>query len=312
MSTTNPMDPVRQSPAAQLRASLAENFSSEDLQLLCYDLQIDYDDLAGDSKAAKIVSLLELLGRTNRITQLIDRCAQLRPAIAWTQLRAMAAANPDAFRPESLDIAPPRGASILNLPADKALRLGIGLGVLLVIVLLCGFSGGLLAGRFVNVSFNPVLSDVAVGQAARAELDEVDALPSGTRVQVVYDNIKATSLGQELVNRVNAPISEVHVQFMERDEISLNTSVKALGNRRVVIGMAVRAWNGRLLLEPRAVAVDILGLKQTSFGWIAIPTAFMAPVTNWLQLQMDELAVKYWFNDVQVRPNWLMVDLTRR
>lgn len=309
---TNPTDPVRLPPAAQLRANLAENFSSEDLQLLCYDLQIDYDDLPGDSKATKIVSLLETLGRTNRIVQLIDRCAQLRQGISWAELRAAALSNPAAFIPDILDVTTVKNTSTLNLPPDRALRLGFGLGILVVVVLLCGFSGGLLAGRFVNVTLDPVPSNAAVGRAAKEELDVLDGLPSGSRVQIVYDNETATSLGQELLVKPNSPIDEVHVQFLEGEEISLNTTVRALGNRRVVVGMVARAWNGRLLLEPKAAAIDVLGLRRTTFGWIAIPTAFVAPVSNWFQQQLDAVALKFWFNEIQVRPNWMMIDLTRR
>ena len=309
---SNPTDPIALSPAAQLRANLAEDFSSEDLQLLCYDLQVDYDDLAGDSKATKIVCLLENLGRSGRIVQLIDRCAQLRPGRSWAELHSAATSNPALFKPEELVYATVKSNSILNLPADRALRLGFGLGIVVVIVLLCGFSGGLLAGKFVNITLDPVPSNPAVGQAAREELGVLDSFPSGTRAQVVYDNEKATSLGQELLTKPDSPIGEVHVQFLDGEEISLNMTVKALGNRRVVMGMKAHAVNGRLVLEPKAVAIDVLGLKRTTFGWIAIPTGFIAPVTNWLQQRLDEAARKYWFNDIQVRSNWMMVDLTRR
>lgn len=298
--------------AAQLRATLNENFSAEDLQLLCYDLRLDYDDLPGSSKATKIVSLLEVLGRTDRVVELIDRCAMLRPQVVWTELRAAALSNPAAFRPDALDSVVGKPTSFLNLPPDRALRLGFGLGILLVVVLLCGFSGGLVAGRFVNVTVNPVPADVAVGSAAVQELAALQRISRGDTVVLTYDNVKATSLANELLFTPDAPISDPHVQFLANDEITLNTRVAALGNRRVVVGMEANVINGRLVLQSKGAVLDVLGLQGTTFGWIPIPTSWTGQAMAWLQQRLDASATRFWFNEISVRPNWVQVILTKR
>lgn len=70
----------------QLRRVLSKRFNVDELRTLCFDLQVDYEDLPGDGKSAKVRELLAHLARRNRINDLLDVGREARPDIDWPQL----------------------------------------------------------------------------------------------------------------------------------------------------------------------------------------------------------------------------------
>lgn len=300
-------------PPAQLRENVLAYFEVEDLESLCFDLGVDYSALPGDGKAAKVVAMLEYFGRAGRMSELIDRCAQLRPNVSWDALRAAAKANPALFRPITPDEpAASTGKSFLNLSPDRALRIGVIVGAIFMLVLACGFSGGILASNFVSITLKPVPVSPSTGAAAIGEISALSALKSGEAVQVAYDDVKATSLADSLLVQPDSPVSEVHMQFLESGDIGLNMRLKALGNRRVVLGLDVRAENGRLVLVPKAVALNVLEVPGSTFGWLPMPTSVVNPAISWAQGKLDEVAQVYWFQSVHITRDHMDLVLRKR
>jgi hypothetical protein len=68
---------------ATLRRLMTERLDESDLHTLCFDIGMDYDDLAGDTKGHKIVELLQMVRRTQRLQELIGAGKLLRPDITW-------------------------------------------------------------------------------------------------------------------------------------------------------------------------------------------------------------------------------------
>lgn len=302
-----------QSPAALLRESLVDYFEVEDLESLCFDLGLDYDGLPGDGKRGKVVELIEYFGRTGRIVELIDHCAQLRPNLAWGNLREAAVSDPAQFRPLTpVSTTATPGAQILNLPADRALKIGVAVGALAILLLLCGFSGGLLAGRFVSVTLNPVPVIPQVGEQAASELASLQLLRPGDEKALTYNNVRATSLAHVLLVSPESPVSEIHVQFLDGGDVALNLRLRALGNRRVVIGLGLVTINGRLVLRPRTAALDLLNLGGTTFGWVPIPLNVVSYFTDYLQRQIDLASRQFRFVRANVDDNHLDLVLRKR
>ena len=54
--------PTRQQ-LAQLRRNVAEHFNESELRTLCFDLEVDYDELAGRAKSEKAAELVAHLER---------------------------------------------------------------------------------------------------------------------------------------------------------------------------------------------------------------------------------------------------------
>lgn len=68
----------------QLRDSLTAHFSMGELRSLCFDLDIEFEDLEGSSKTNKAESLLSTMERLDRIPELVQVCGQQRPNVVWT------------------------------------------------------------------------------------------------------------------------------------------------------------------------------------------------------------------------------------
>ncbi|MEZ4594130.1 MAG: hypothetical protein R3D55_23760 [Chloroflexota bacterium] len=77
----------RKSSSKYLTLSFLDKFdkavSEDNLRELCFDLRIEYENLSGDNKRAKMRSLLELLDRESRMEVLINRLQNIRPNVHW-------------------------------------------------------------------------------------------------------------------------------------------------------------------------------------------------------------------------------------
>lgn len=61
------------------RDALLSTFDIDELKDVCFRLDIDYDDLGGETKSAKARELIEFTLRHGRFAELVDLCRQLRP-----------------------------------------------------------------------------------------------------------------------------------------------------------------------------------------------------------------------------------------
>ena len=68
-----------------LREIIARHFNLEELQLLCFDLGVDYENVTGQSKNNKALEIVTHCQRHNSINTLINLVKKLRPNIAWNK-----------------------------------------------------------------------------------------------------------------------------------------------------------------------------------------------------------------------------------
>jgi hypothetical protein len=68
-----------------LRRNLTQHFSNDELNSLCFDLDIDYDNIEGDNKEAKVRELITYCNRSGRLLELLARCRTLRPSVDWLE-----------------------------------------------------------------------------------------------------------------------------------------------------------------------------------------------------------------------------------
>lgn len=69
---------------ARLREVLDDHFNEEELRTLCYDLNVDYDNLPAQGKVNKARELIAYLERHGHIPKLLRMGEQLRPDISWS------------------------------------------------------------------------------------------------------------------------------------------------------------------------------------------------------------------------------------
>jgi formylglycine-generating enzyme required for sulfatase activity len=96
------IDPNRQK-LIDLRKLLIEHFDLEELRLLCFDLGLDYEVLAGRTKSTKMQELITYLHRRGELQRLVDEASGQRPHAAWPDL------SPTT---EETDVATDTGADI--------------------------------------------------------------------------------------------------------------------------------------------------------------------------------------------------------
>ncbi|MCA9951783.1 MAG: hypothetical protein KDE48_19160 [Anaerolineales bacterium] len=60
---------------------LAEHFNKDELQNLCFDLNVEYENLSGDTRQAKARELITYCIRHEQMPALHMRCFQLRPTV---------------------------------------------------------------------------------------------------------------------------------------------------------------------------------------------------------------------------------------
>lgn len=69
---------------ASLLSKINKHFGEDDLKTLCFDLDVDYENLAGETKSSKARELILELERQGRLPELVERCKRARPNVLWT------------------------------------------------------------------------------------------------------------------------------------------------------------------------------------------------------------------------------------
>lgn len=66
-----------------LRQNLERLFSVSELQTICFDMGIEFENLPGATRSDKVRALIELCERTERVEELLVRCRTERPKAVW-------------------------------------------------------------------------------------------------------------------------------------------------------------------------------------------------------------------------------------
>lgn len=90
-----PRNDSPRSTYTRLRKLLVNSFDLEELRVLCFDMGVEYEDLAGKTKTTKMQDLIQYLKRRGRLQQLIDAAAEERPNVNWPAIDT-AEEEPDA------------------------------------------------------------------------------------------------------------------------------------------------------------------------------------------------------------------------
>jgi nucleoside phosphorylase len=93
-STTVEQRSQNQVDVTALRDLLTAQFNIEELQDLCVDLGIDYENLSGQGKGGKARELIAYAQRRNRMDDLIARARALRPQAEWQRVGVAVAPVP--------------------------------------------------------------------------------------------------------------------------------------------------------------------------------------------------------------------------
>ena len=70
----------------QIRDLIVEVFSLDDIREICFLLEEDYDDLAGETKSARSLNLVRRMEQQGKLDELLGICANRRSHINWPKL----------------------------------------------------------------------------------------------------------------------------------------------------------------------------------------------------------------------------------
>ena len=68
-----------------LHEKMVQHFDAAEARSLCFGLGIEYDDLQGDGRADKLVSLISHIERRGMIKDFIQEVTKTRPDVLWRQ-----------------------------------------------------------------------------------------------------------------------------------------------------------------------------------------------------------------------------------
>ncbi|MBE2199886.1 MAG: hypothetical protein IAE79_14825 [Anaerolinea sp.] len=117
--------------SATLRGLMETHFDLDGIESLCFDLQIDFDNLEGTTKTKKVRRLIQHCTQMERLPDLIMQCRKLRPQLEWPTIPLL---EPTPQSASDLTVKP-------ALPYRKFylfLGLGIILSGLLIMLTLTG------------------------------------------------------------------------------------------------------------------------------------------------------------------------------
>ena len=68
---------------SELARKIAQSFNISELRDLCFSLDIEYENLSGDSRKDKVIALIDYCKRHHKLEDLIDICESIRPRETW-------------------------------------------------------------------------------------------------------------------------------------------------------------------------------------------------------------------------------------
>ena len=86
----------------KLRDKIVEGFNLAELRNLCFDLDIEYENLDGSTLNDKTRELVEFCKRHNRLPELVTRCKELRSRISWQDVTETIDQRPPQIREDKL------------------------------------------------------------------------------------------------------------------------------------------------------------------------------------------------------------------
>lgn len=121
--------------AAELRDLVNRSFDTNEMHELAFDFNLDFDDIPGRGKSAKIVELLQMLARQQRVPEFIERCQELRPRENWEPLLQSSRTEPLTLTVD-YDHSDTAVSATPSLPIwqNKTVLIGFGVVVIAAIV----------------------------------------------------------------------------------------------------------------------------------------------------------------------------------
>lgn len=112
MSSTSLPDHKSSTPLQHLRQLMVTHFSLTELQTLCFDLHVNYDELPHPGLTPKIRDLIQVMVQNGRLPDLHTAVSQVRPRVNWPSV--------DDLLADTLAFPPPAPQAIVSAQGEGA------------------------------------------------------------------------------------------------------------------------------------------------------------------------------------------------
>jgi uncharacterized protein YjbI with pentapeptide repeats len=174
----------------RLRDLMIEHFNLQDLQLFCFNLDIEYEDLAGTTLSAKTQNLVTYLQRRGLLQRLVEELKNLRPGVDWPELAPKAGDFDVAEKSRGKSVSGDRVGGDKITTGDISDVSGAGIGKKAQ-----GLSAGNVSGSVIQAQ-----GDVTIGRSQRDEQYDVALNWDGQRRMRGYDLAGRDLSGLNLAN----------------------------------------------------------------------------------------------------------------
>ena len=166
-------------------------------------------------------------------------------------------------------------------------RLVITVGVLVFVTAACFFSGGILIGARVFSQFDRlpinaqgqlVNSSEASALSMAHKIEEAKAIGAGDQYLLEFSEDELSSyihfvIGPEL------GLVDGRARFVAPGVIAISGQFGALGNLPVLVTFSVQS-NASEIVQVEQVAVQVLRIENSSFGWVIVPNVLVAQIAG--------------------------------
>jgi hypothetical protein len=182
------------------------------------------------------------------------------------------------------DVVTTSNTTNVGFSAAAVQRLLITVGMMVFVTAACFFSGGVIVGGTALAALDrQVASDDPAAAAEFAELLQIlRDLPPGQVVQFSFTEQQLSAyFRQEVAPTLPLDITEAKVRLLDSGDLVVGGRAGALGGARFA---ATFVWQDEVGAPLRldAAAVEVLPLRNRVFGWVAVPTLVLRPLTDGL------------------------------
>ena len=170
----------------------------------------------------------------------------------------------------------------VGFSAAAVQRLLITVGIMVFLTAACFFSGGLILGGATFAALDrEVDSDDALAAVQFAELlQTISSLPPGVSVTLNFTEQQLSAYFRQYVApTLPLDITEAKLRLLDDGDLVVGGRAGTLGGAQFA---ATFEWQDEpgAPLRLDAAAVEVLPLDNNAFGWVAVPTFLLEPLTG--------------------------------
>ena len=183
------------------------------------------------------------------------------------------------------------GASAVQRLVLTISGLVLAVGFCFLLTAACFFSGGVVLSAAVFTALNrPVETSTEAAQRMEQRLRELNALSSGQTFSTTTTEIESSSYLRFILGP-KIGVSEPKVRYIKAGQIVVSGRWTSLGNLPFVAAFRIGA--GASPMEFEWMAVQLLQIPNSNFGWVAVPSVLVqSQATQVMSSVLDQLKLE--------------------